>query len=102
MRFVGKRLALFVAALVGLSALVFRGMLRVSAGDVAAVMAGTNATARTHRVAARTNSAWTGRSLAQYADWMAGMLHGDLGVSAVGGRLGRRGRSPRAPPSRSL
>ena len=43
MRFVGKRLALFVAALVGLSALVFV-MLRVLPGDVAAVIAGTNAT----------------------------------------------------------
>lgn len=43
MRFVVKRLVLFVAALIGLSALVFV-MLRVLPGDVAAVIAGTNAT----------------------------------------------------------
>ena len=43
MRFVGKRLMLFVAALIGLSVLVFV-MLRVLPGDVAAVIAGTNAT----------------------------------------------------------
>ena len=44
MRFVAKRLLLFIAALVGLSILVFLA-LRVLPGDVAAVMAGTNATA---------------------------------------------------------
>ena len=84
MRFVGKRLALFVAALVGLSALVFV-MLRVLPGDVAAVIAGTNATPE--RIASLRAEFGLDRPLvAQYGDWMAGMLHGDLGVSAVGGR----------------
>ena len=84
MRFVGKRLALFVAALVGLSALVFV-MLRVLPGDVAAVIAGTNATPE--RIASLRAEFGLDKPLAaQYGDWMAGMLHGDLGVSAVGGR----------------
>ncbi len=84
MRFVGKRLALFVAALVGLSALVFV-MLRVLPGDVAAVIAGTNATPE--RIASlRAEFGLDKPLVAQYGDWMAGMLHGDLGVSAVGGR----------------
>ena len=80
MRFVGKRLALFVAALVGLSALVFV-MLRVLPGDVAAVIAGTNATPE--RIASlRAEFGLDKPLVAQYGDWMAGMLHGDLGVSA--------------------
>ena len=84
MRFVGKRLALFVAALVGLSALVFV-MLRVLPGDVAAVIAGTNATPE--RIASlRAEFGLDKPLVAQYGDWMAGMLHGDLGVSTVGGR----------------
>ena len=84
MRFVGKRLALFVAALVGLSALVFV-MLRVLPGDVAAVIAGTNATPE--RIASlRAEFGLDKPLVAQYGDWMAGLLHGDLGVSAVGGR----------------
>ena len=40
MRFLGKRLLLFVGALVGLSLLVF-ALLRILPGDVAAVVAGT-------------------------------------------------------------
>ena len=39
MRFLGKRLLLFVGALVGLSLLVF-ALLRILPGDVAAVVAG--------------------------------------------------------------
>ena len=79
MRFVGKRLALFVAALVGLSALVFV-MLRVLPGDVAAVIAGTNATPE--RIASLRAEFGLDKPLAaQYGDWMAGLLHGDLGVS---------------------
>lgn len=60
MRFVGKRLMLFVAALIGLSVLVFV-MLRVLPGDVAAVIAGTNATPE--RIASlRAELAWISRS----------------------------------------
>lgn len=84
MRFVGKRLALFAAALVGLSALVFM-MLRVLPGDVAAVIAGTNATPE--RIASLRAELGLDKPLfAQYCDWMAGLLHGDLGVSVIGGK----------------
>lgn len=87
MRFVGKRLALFVAALVGLSALVFV-MLRVLPGDVAAVIAGTNATPE--RIASlRAEFGLDKPLVAQYGDWMAGMLHGDLGVSGSRRTAGR-------------
>ena len=60
-------------------------MLRVLPGDVAAVIAGTNATPE--RIASlRAEFGLDKPLVAQYGDWMAGMLHGDLGVSAVGGR----------------
>ena len=84
MRFVAKRLLLFIAALVGLSILVFLA-LRVLPGDVAAVMAGTNATAA--RIAALRTQMGLDRPLpVQYADWLGGLLHGDLGISAISGR----------------
>ena len=84
MRFVAKRLLLFVAALTGLSILVFLA-LRVLPGDVAAVMAGTNATAA--RIAALRTQMGLDRPLpVQYADWLGGLLHGDLGISAISGR----------------
>ncbi|WP_432624672.1 ABC transporter permease [Bifidobacterium sp.] len=84
MRFVVKRLMLFVVALIGLSALVFV-MLRVLPGDVAAVIAGTNATPE--RIASLRAELGLNKPLVtQYGDWMLGLLHGDLGVSAVGGR----------------
>ena len=84
MRFVAKRLLLFVAALTGLSILVFLA-LRVLPGDVAAVMAGTNATAA--RIAALRMEMGLDRPLpVQYADWLGGLLHGDLGVSAISGK----------------
>ena len=81
MRFVAKRLLLFIAALVGLSILVFLA-LRVLPGDVAAVMAGTNATAA--RIAALRTQMGLDRPLpVQYVDWLGGLLHGDLGISAI-------------------
>ena len=84
MRFVAKRLLLFIAALVGLSILVFLA-LRVLPGDVAAVMAGTNATAA--RIAALRTQMGLDRPLpVQYIDWLGGLLHGDLGISAISGR----------------
>lgn len=84
MRFVAKRLLLFIAALVGLSILVFLA-LRVLPGNVAAVMAGTNATAA--RIAALRTQMGLDRPLpVQYADWLGGLLHGDLGISAISGR----------------
>lgn len=84
MRFVGKRLMLFVAALIGLSVLVFV-MLRVLPGDVAAVIAGTNATPE--RIASLRAELGLDKPLvAQYGDWILGLVHGDLGVSAIGGK----------------
>ena len=70
-------------------------MLRVLPGDVAAVIAGTNATAE--RIASLRAEIGLDRPLvAQYADWMAGLLHGDLGVSAIGGDRSSRQVAARA------
>ena len=79
MRFLGKRLLLFVGALVGLSLLVF-ALLRILPGDVAAVVAGTNATALRAQMGLDKSYA------AQYGDWVLGLLHGDLGTSVVSGK----------------
>ncbi|MBM6698775.1 ABC transporter permease [Bifidobacterium pullorum subsp. saeculare] len=84
MRFLAQRLMLFVAALFALSVLVFAA-LRILPGDVAAVMAGMNATAG--QVARLRTELGLDRPLAaQYGDWLAALLHGDLGVSAFTGR----------------
>lgn len=84
MRFLGKRLLLFVGALVGLSLLVF-ALLRILPGDVAAVVAGTNATAE--RLASLRAQMGLDKSYAaQYGDWVLGLLHGDLGTSVVSGK----------------
>ena len=94
MRFVGKRLALFVAALVGLSALVFV-MLRVLPGDVAAVIAGTNATPE--RIASlRAEFGLDKPLVAQYGDWRACCMATSACPQSADGRS--RGRSPCAPP----
>ena len=84
MRFIVKRLGLFVVALFGLSLLVFV-LLRMLPGDVAAVIAGTNAAPE--RIASlRTELGLDKSYVAQYGDWMLGLLHGDLGVSTIGGK----------------
>lgn len=84
MRFLGKRLLLFVGALVGLSLLVF-ALLRILPGDVAAVVAGTNATAE--RLTSLCAQMGLDKSYAaQYGDWVLGLLHGDLGTSVVSGK----------------
>ena len=84
MRLVVKRLGLFVVALFGLSLLVFV-LLRMLPGDVAAVIAGTNAAPE--RIASlRTELGLDKSYVAQYGDWMLGLLHGDLGVSTIGGK----------------
>ncbi|MBT1172373.1 ABC transporter permease [Bifidobacterium sp. MA2] len=93
MRFVVRRLLLFAAALVGVSVLVFAA-LRILPGDVAVVMAGTNASAS--RVAElRAEFGLDRPYVVQYLDWAGGLLHGDLGMSALTGRavaaqVGRR------------
>ena len=67
MRFVVKRLGLFVVALFGLSLLVFV-LLRMLPGDVAAVIAGTNAAPE--RIASlRTELGLDKSYVAQYGDW---------------------------------
>lgn len=84
MRFLGKRLLLFVEALVGLSLLVF-ALLRILPGDVAAVVAGTNATAE-RLTSLRAQMGLDKSYAAQYGDWVLGLLHGDLGTSVVSGK----------------
>lgn len=84
MRFLGKRLLLFVEALVGLSLLVF-ALLRILPGDVVAVVAGTNATAE-RLTSLRAQMGLDKSYAAQYGDWVLGLLHGDLGTSVVSGK----------------
>lgn len=84
MRFLGKRLLLFVGALVGLSLLVF-ALLRILPGDVAAVVAGTNAAAE-RLTSLRAQVGLDKSYAAQYGDWVLGLLHGDLGTSVVSGK----------------
>lgn len=84
MIFIGKRLLLFVGALVGLSLLVF-ALLRILPGDVAAVVAGTNATAE-RLTSLRAQMGLDKSYAAQYGDWVLGLLHGDLGTSVVSGK----------------
>ncbi|MCI1832360.1 MAG: ABC transporter permease [Bifidobacterium sp.] len=84
MRFVVRRLMLFVVALFGMSILVFAA-LRVLPGDVASVMAGMNATPQ--QIARLRAQLGLDRSLGrQYVDWLASLLHGDLGTSVLTGR----------------
>ena len=84
MRFLGKRLLRVVGALVGLSLLVF-ALLRILPGDVAAVVAGTNATAE-RLTSLRAQMGLDKSYAAQYGDWVLGLLHGDLGTSVVSGK----------------
>ena len=84
MRSIIGRLLLFAAALAGLSILVF-ATLRILPGDVAVVMAGADAPAS--RVARLRAELGLDRSyVAQYLDWAKGLLHGDLGSSALTGQ----------------
>ncbi|KFJ04132.1 glutathione transport system permease [Bifidobacterium subtile] len=84
MRFLLRRLALFVAALIVISGVIFMA-LRVLPGDVASVMAGMNSPPS--RVAALRSQLGLDRPLAQqYLDWAGALLHGDFGVSMLTGR----------------
>ncbi len=79
MRFVLKRLALFVVALFGLSVVVFAA-LRILPGDVASVMAGVNSPPE--RVTQLREQLGLNRPLiAQYFDWMSALARGDFGTS---------------------
>jgi peptide/nickel transport system permease protein len=82
-RFVLSRLLLLVLGLLVASALIFFS-LRLLTGDVAQVIAGTQGTPA--QVAAITKSLGLDRPLpVQYGEWLAGILHGDLGKSLVTG-----------------
>ncbi len=84
MRFLLRRLALFVAALAVISILIFMA-LRVLPGDVASVMAGTDSPPE--RVAALRSQLGLNKPLiGQYLDWSWALLHGDFGVSTLTGR----------------
>ncbi|MCH4209677.1 ABC transporter permease [Bifidobacterium sp.] len=84
MRFLLRRLALFIAALAVISVLIFMA-LRVLPGDVASVMAGMNSPPA--RVAAlRVQLGLDRPLLQQYLDWAGALLHGDFGVSMLTGR----------------
>ena len=75
---------LFAAAQFGISIVVFAA-LRVLPGDVASVMAGLNSPPE--RVAALRSQLGLDRPLiAQYADWIGALLHGDFGTSTLTGR----------------
>ncbi|KAB7787647.1 ABC transporter permease [Bifidobacterium cebidarum] len=84
MRFVIRRLLLFIAALFGISVVVFAA-LRILPGDVASIMAGINAPAS--RVAQLREQLGLNRPLiAQYFDWMGALITGDFGTSILTGR----------------
>ncbi|GAA4196770.1 ABC transporter permease [Microbacterium oryzae] len=83
LRYVLTRLALLVLGLVVASALVF-GTLRVLPGDVAQLVAGTEGSPA--QVAAIRESLGLDRpALAQYLEWIGGVLRGDLGTSLLTG-----------------
>ncbi|WP_437582324.1 ABC transporter permease [Paramicrobacterium sp. CJ85] len=82
-RFVLTRLLLLVVGLFVASALIF-ATLRVLPGDVAQVIAGTDSTPE--QVEALRQSLGLDRPLlVQYAEWIGGILHGDLGQSMLTG-----------------
>ncbi|ADB09328.1 peptides ABC transporter substrate binding component [Bifidobacterium dentium JCM 1195 = DSM 20436] len=60
-------------------------LLRILPGDVAAVVAGTNATAE-RLTSLRAQMGLDKSYAAQYGDWVLGLLHGDLGTSVVSGK----------------
>lgn len=83
LRYVLTRLALLVLGLVVASALVF-ATLRVLPGDVAQLVAGTEGSPA--QVAAIRESLGLDRpALAQYLEWIGGVLRGDLGTSLLTG-----------------
>ncbi|WEV64586.1 ABC transporter permease [Bifidobacterium sp. ESL0732] len=84
MRFVIRRLLLFVAALLAISVVIFAA-LRILPGDVASVMAGLNAPSE--RVAQLRSQMGLDRPLVvQYFSWLGGLLHGNFGTSLLTGR----------------
>jgi peptide/nickel transport system permease protein len=85
-RFIGKRLALGLITLFLLSVLVFFGS-QVLPGDVARRVLGPFATPGA--VKSLNHQLGTDRPvIVQYADWITGFLHGDLGKSVTGQSVG--------------
>ncbi|MFD5225093.1 ABC transporter permease [Microbacterium sp. NPDC058342] len=83
LRYALTRGVLLVAGLLVSSAIIFL-TLRVFPGDVAQLIAGTQASPET--VAALRESLGLNRPiLAQYSDWIGGILRGDLGTSQLSG-----------------
>ncbi|MDN3311519.1 ABC transporter permease [Microbacterium oryzae] len=84
LRYVLTRLTLLALGLIVASALVF-ATLRVLPGDVAQLVAGTEGSPA--QVAAIRESLGLDRpALAQYLEWIGGVLRGDLGTSLLSGR----------------
>ena len=84
MRYLLRRLALFVLALAVISAVVFLA-LRVLPGDIATIMAGLNS--QPERVAALRGQLGLDRPLiVQYGDWIGGLLRGDFGTTMLTGQ----------------
>ena len=82
-RYALTRGALLIAGLLVSSAIIFL-TLRVFPGDVAQVIAGTQADAQTVE-ALRESLGLDKPLLAQYTDWIGGILRGDLGTSQLSG-----------------
>ncbi|BDR52661.1 hypothetical protein KIM372_05680 [Bombiscardovia nodaiensis] len=84
MRFLLRRLLLFVATLLGISLVIFAA-LRILPGDLATIMAGLNSPPE--RVEALRQQLGLNRPLPrQYLDWMGGLFRGDFGLSMLTGR----------------
>ncbi|MFD0705402.1 ABC transporter permease [Alloscardovia venturai] len=79
-----RRLALFILMLWIVSVVIFLA-LRVLPGDVAAVVAGTNATRAQYR-ALRASLGVDKPLIVQYLSWMGNVLSGNLGVSTLTGQ----------------
>jgi peptide/nickel transport system permease protein len=84
LRFLAGRLVAATATLAVLSALVFAAT-EVLPGDASGALAGVDATA-TQREQIRAELGLDRPAVVRYADWVGGVLHGDLGTAYVGGR----------------
>lgn len=84
MKYVLRRIAMFLVALSAISLIVFL-MLRVLPGDIAAVMAGTNSPPE--RVAQLRAQMGLDKPLPQqYFEWVGGLLRGDFGTTMLTGQ----------------
>lgn len=84
MRFVVKRLLLFVVTLLGLSVVIFAA-LRLLPGDLAQIMAGLDSPPQ-KVVRLRASMGLDRPLVTQYFDWMGGLMHGNFGLSLLTGR----------------